>query len=241
MQIDLRYGTYFIDYKTDEYSSVGIIVFGENNKSNIENIKTITTYKKYKIYETGKIDNAIINKIEEDYVVLVDSNCRILTNNWIEKLLGFCQRKDVGAVSGKFYKNNKIYNAGYILSHKKGVIEIFKGIDKEENIYFSRENIIQNLNAVSGRCIMFRKEFLKELSFEYNKDFWDIDLCLKLRKENYKIVFNPYVEIEYMGSEDFNEDDRKIFLNKWSKRLEICDEYYNKNLSLDTNCYELKG
>ena len=220
VNVDLKYGTYCVNYDILGTPSVAVIT---NNKD------FNTSYSNCNIYEEG----TSIKNLNEDYVVFLSNNCKVITDNWIEKMLGFCQRDDVGAVGGKIYKDGKIYNAGYILSPKTGVIEIFKGISKDENLYFSRTNIIQNLNAVSGKCMMIKRKLISEFTT-------DIDTCLQLRSKNYKVVFNPYIECEYNGQDiDITDEKRNEFIKKWLSKLN--DEYYNENLSLDSNIYELKG
>ena len=180
-------GTYLVDYDVKGTPKVGILI---NNKSKevLENIKTITTYKNYEILESN-INNS-------EYIIILDENCRIKTPNWIERMLGFCQREDVGIVGVRvYYEDNKTHNAGMVVGTENGVSYLFEGLDKNKNGYFGREKLIQNMNAVSSICMMIDANLYSSLSDEFTSSLKYVDLCLKVRKLNKLIVYNSTVEV----------------------------------------------
>ena len=51
-----------------------------------------------------------------DYIVLLNNDIQIITVNWMEEMLMYAQRSDVGAVGAKLYfPDRKIQHAGVIL------------------------------------------------------------------------------------------------------------------------------
>ena len=82
--------------------------------------------------------------------------------------------------------------------------------------------------------------------------FNDIDFCLKVREEAKKlIVYNPYVEFMHYesktrGYEDSPEKVKRFegematFKERWEDFLEKGDPYYNKNLDLRTEQYDIR-
>lgn len=223
-------GTYLVDYDVKGNPKVGILINNKSEKS-LGNIKNITTYKNYEILESN------INNCE--YLIVLDGNCIIKTPNWIEKMLGFCQREDVGIVGTRaYYEDDKTHNAGIVVGTENGASHLFEGLDKNKNGYFGREKIIQNMNAVSSICMMIDVKLYNNLDGfleEYTSSLKYVDFCLNARKLNKLIVYNSTVEVIYMGEkENISKEEIFKFNQKWK---DFKDEYYNTNFSLkDAQC-----
>lgn len=82
--------------------------------------------------------------------------------------------------------------------------------------------------------------FDEDLAVAFN----DIDLCLKVRKENKLVVYDANValyhyESKSRGKEDSEErkeafkKEQEIFKTRWNKILTEGDPYYNVNLTLE--------
>lgn len=227
-------GTYNIDYQINGNPKVSIII---NNQKCIENIKKITTYKNYEIIESP--DKA------SEYIAIVNENTVIKTPDWIEKMLGFAQREDVGAVGVRsFYPDNKTQNAGIAIGGNNGAQYLFEGLEKSKDGYFGNEKIIQNLSAVSNMCMMIRKNIFNKIggfSNEFSGILNSADICLKVRKSGKLVVYNPTVEVIYTGEkEKISNEDINKFCEKWKEKLEKNDEYYNPNFSLENGNCEIK-
>ena len=252
-------GTYVIDYELIENPKVQVLVIDRNNAESIDECKNSiisnTNYKNYEIkvvnvnnQNIGKVINETLKNINCEYVILVDSSLRVLTKNWIEKMVGYVKRDDIGIVGVKTYYNyseKRVQNAGIILDKEEGIIKLFDGFVENEYGYFARESLIQNLNAVSGNCFLFKKSLIDNIGYfseEYKDSFYDIDFCLKTRNCGKLIVFNPYIKLEFIEKNDNLEDsseDKKIFIEKWNEKLRK-DEYFNINFDTKSNIYELK-
>ena len=253
-------GTYVIDYKVNGNPKVEIFIINSHNNTGIvqkckNTIISESTYKNFEIkivnvrnQNIGKAINDQLQKSLSDYIIILDANMKLLTKNWIEQLLGYAQRDDVGIVGVKTYYNyskKRVQNAGIILDKEKGIIELFNNFVEEKYGYFGRENLIQNLNVVSGKCLLFKKKNAEEIgnfSEEYKNNYYDIDFCLKNRKQGKLVLFNPYVKFELIDKDIENtisDEDKNLFNSKWNERLNKQDEYFNINLK--TFVYEQKS
>lgn len=117
-----------------------------------------------------------------------------------------------------------------------------------------KASIIQDLSAVTAACMMIKKQIFDEAQgFEeaLSVAFNDVDLCLRVRKLGYLVVYDPYVELYHYesksrGAEDSKEKVRRFqteieFMRcRWEKLLKEGDPYYNKNLSLTKWNYSLR-
>ena len=170
-------------------------------------------------------------------------------------MLGFCQREDVGAVGAKlYYPDETIQHAGIIVGVRTVAAHMFRGLSKQKEGYFGREDLIQNMNAVTAACIMTKKSIYDEVGFmneNFAVAFNDIDFCLKIRQAGKLIVYNPFVELWHYESKtrgDDNAPDKierfqkeiNLFLETWKDMLSKGDEYYNKNFSLESDMYDIE-
>ena len=219
-----------------------------------ERIKVV--YYPNKGFNYSAIINFGVRNSSGEYIVQLNNDTELITENWLELMLGFCQRDDVGGVGVKlYYPDDTIQHAGIIVGIGGIAGNRFKSIPKDGHAYFAMESMVNNLSAVTAACMMNPRKVYDEVGF-MNEDlavaFNDVDFCLKVREKGYKIVYNPYVEfIHYesksRGQEDTPEKIKRFqgeidtFEKRWGNFLDEGDPYYNVNLSLDTEVYHMKN
>ena len=241
------------------------IVIVENNSTEPE---TFEYYKKIDgknnvrvVYFPGKEFNysAIINygvkQTTGEYVVQLNNDTEIITKDWIEEMLGFAQREDVGAVGVELYYPDKtVQHAGIIIGIGGVAGHVFRNLPYNTHGYFSKDSTIQNLSAVTAACIMTKKSIYEEVGYMdegFKVAFNDVDFCLKIRQTGKLIVYNPYAKLWHYesksrGYEDTQEKRERFkgeidrFHEKWGEFLEKGDPYYNINLRLDSDQYAIK-
>lgn len=216
---------------------------------------TIVTYR-------GKFNYSAVNNLgasyaKGEYILLLNNDMEVISVNWMEELLMYAQRKDVGAVGAKLYYPDKtIQHAGVVIglgAHRTAGHTHYK--QSRENLgYMGRLCYAQNVSAVTGACLLVKKELFEKVggldeSFEISLN--DVDFCLKLREAGYLNVFTPFAELYHYESASRGLDDQgdkaqryeresEKFRKKWKKVLEKGDPYYNPNFSLDRSDYSVK-
>ena len=177
--------------------------------------------------------------------------------NWMEELLMYAQREDVGAVGGKLYYENKtIQHAGVVLAlgaHRTAGHSHY-GQHRENLGYMGRLCYTQNVSAVTGACLLVKKSLFEKvggLDEGFAISLNDVDFCLKLRELGLLNVFTPFAELYHFESisrgldnegekaKRYNQESEK-FRDKWKSVLEKGDPYYNPNFSLDRSDFALK-
>lgn len=207
-------------------------------------------------FNYSAINNFGVTFANGEYILLLNNDTEIISPEWIEELLGFCMREDVGAVGAKlYYPDDTIQHAGVIIGLGGIAGHCFSGLGKNEFGYFGRLICSQDLSAVTAACLMTKKSVFEEvhgLDETFKVAFNDIDYCLKLREKGYLVVYNPYVELYHYESKSRGLENTKkkairfqqeieAFEKKWNSILENGDPYYNKNLSIFGNGYSLKN
>lgn len=208
-------------------------------------------------FNYSRINNLGVSQATGDYVLLLNNDTQVITVNWMEELLMYAQRQDVGAVGGKLYYGDKtIQHAGVVIglgAHRTAGHVHYR--QKRENLgYMGRLCYAQNMTAVTGACLMVKKALYEEaggLDESFAVSLNDVDFCLKLRSMGYLNVFTPFAELYHFESisrglddkganaERYNDESAR-FRKKWEKELAAGDPYFNPNFSLDKPDFSLR-
>lgn len=247
------------------YTSYEIIVVENNSKNNetfvyyeeikkLNNVKIIYWENEFNFSE---INNYAVKFSQGKHLIFLNNDIEIITGNWIEEMLMYSQRRDVGAVGAKlYYPDNTIQHAGVVIGLGADRIagHIFYKVDKGNLGYMGKLEYAQNMSAVTAACMMMRRSVFDEVRGfdpQFKISYNDIDLCLRIRKAGYLIVWTPYAELYHYESKSRGLDNNKknrirfmkevdLFKGRWSKELVSGDPYYNINLTLDRSDYSLK-
>jgi GT2 family glycosyltransferase len=208
-----------------------------------------------KPFNFSAINNYAVSQIDSEYIIFLNNDTEVISSNWIEAMLEFAQRRDVGAVGALlYYPNDTIQHAGVILGIGGVGNHSHKHFLRNDLGYMGRAKIIQNLSAVTAACLMTKKEVFYEVEGfdeKYSNAFNDVDFCLKIRKSDYLIVYTPYAELYHheslsRGYEDTEEKkirfrkEIEFFQRKWRDVLTKGDPYYNPNLTLDREDFSIR-
>lgn len=233
-----NYEILVVDNNSTDYS---LLNFYEQLSKDYRNVKI---FEYDESFNYSAIVNAAVKHCEGDYILLLDSDTEIITPEWIEELLMYAQRKDVGAVGAKLLMfDGAVQHGGIILGlgSRHIVANSHYGIDKQSFGYMGKLFYAQNVSAVTSACLMVKKENFKAVDgFDENLTiaYGDVDFCLKLREKNLSNIFNPFCVLYHSENNSFYdekifEDEIKIFKDKWNNTLLKGDPYYNPNFSLE--------
>ncbi len=199
-------------------------------------------------FNYSKINNFGAGFCNGEYYILLNNDIEIITPDWIEEMLMFAQRRDVGAVGAMlYYPDDTIQHAGVILGIGGVAGHSHKYFKRGDYGYASRLTIAQNLSCVTAACLMTSRRVWEQvggLNEKYAVAFNDVDLCMRIRAAGYLIVWTPYAEAYHYesksrGLEDTPEKQRRFqsevlrFHEDWDKELAAGDPYYNPNLTLE--------
>ena len=225
--------------KTDISNEISNIIIIDNDpKSNyVFNDKKINYYCMNSNIGYSKAMNFGIKKTNSDYVLALNPDT-IITRNTIDVMLKtFEKYENVGAVGVKVLNSDttnqlssrrKFPHVHILIS--KIVSRFFSFIPNLYNYTNNNIDMIQEVDAVSGCCIMLDKTVFDEL-YGFDERFFmyfeDTDLCIRLNNCNKKVIYNPNTTIKHFKGGSLN-DFEKSFINLkfYISMLRFIKKYY---------------
>ena len=234
--------------------------------SRLPDVKLIDV--KQERFNYAELINKGVSSSSGEYLILLNNDTEVISRDWIEEMLMYAQRPDVGAVGCKlYYPDYTIQHAGVVIglgAHRTAGHVHYK-LAKTNLGYMGRLCYAQNFTAVTGACMMVsRSDFdaCGGLDENFAVALNDVDFCLKLRHMGRVNVFTPFAELfhyesssrgsdvvrgEGAGSSSYDdrasryEQEAEAFRTKWAEDLKKGDPYFNPNFSLDYSNFTLKA
>lgn len=181
-----------------------------------------------------------------EYLLLLNNDVEIITPGWIEEMLMYAQRPDVGAVGAMLYfPDDTVQHSGVIVGLGGVADHAHKGFPRGAKGYMNRLTVTQNYSAVTAACLLMRRCVFREIGgFDtaYQVAFNDVDMCMRIGEAGYRIVWTPYAELYHYESKSRGLDETRQryfryageverFQKRWMHRLVKGDPCYNRNLT----------
>ena len=206
-------------------------------------------------FNYSAINNYAAEFAKGEYLLLLNNDIEVISPDWIQEMLMYAQRSDVGAVGAKlYYPDDTVQHGGVILGIGGVAGHSHKGAVRSSVGYSGRLITVQNYSAVTAACMMLRRSVYEEvgqLDPAFAVAFNDVDLCMRIRKAGYLIVWTPFAELYHYESKSRGMDNTPekearfyrevdLFHERWDKELAAGDPYYNPNLTLNREDFSLR-
>lgn len=203
--------------------------------------------------------SALINfgasQAQGDYLLLLNNDTEVITPDWIEEMVGYLQRPEVGVVGAKLYfRDHLTQHAGMEVGPFDAVVHVNQDFSSKREGYLAKAVRPGNFSSVTGACQMVSHSLFDELS-GYDEalavGFNDVDFCLRVQQAGYLVTFTPYAELYHYefvsrGREVADpvkqarwEKERDLFMARWPEPFEHEDPYGNPNLKRNNAYYAL--
>jgi GT2 family glycosyltransferase len=205
-------------------------------------------------FNYSAINNFAVGHASGEIVGLINNDIEAISPEWLGEMVSWAVQPDIGCVGAKlYYADQRMQHAGVILGLGGVAGHSHKYASREDPGYFYRLKVVQNLSAVTGACLLVRKEIYDAVGGLNERDlkiaFNDVDFCLRVREAGYSNVWTPYAELYHLesvsrGLEDDPEKIRRFqseiayMKERWA--LEN-DPFYSPNLTRDREDFSIDG
>ena len=209
------------------------------------------------------MNNLAAREAKGEYLLLLNNDTQIVQSEWLERLLSYGQRPDVGIVGARlvYPESGILQHAGVVLGMSSIADHPFHNVlSISDPGYMNRAQVDQNYSAVTAACLLVRKSVYEQVGGMDEERlkvlFNDVDLCLKVRELGYKIVWTPYATAVHHGSTSLKSEsadlmklalgnerakqERGAMMERWLPQL-ANDPAYNRHLSFKPPGYQVEG
>ncbi|MDR2109555.1 MAG: glycosyltransferase family 2 protein [Coriobacteriales bacterium] len=206
-------------------------------------------------FNFSAINNFAARQAEGEMLLFLNNDTSVISPDWMQEMLMFAQRPEVAAVGARLlFPDDTIQHGGVIIGIGGLAGHAHKGFKRDSPGYVCRLQLVQNISAVTGACLMLRKQVFWQIG-GFDEDFVvafnDVDLCMRLRAAGYLNVFTPFAELYHhesktRGYEDTPEKNKRfrgesvLFRKRWALELDAGDPYYSPHMSLEREDFSLR-
>ncbi len=219
--------------------------------------KNIRILEYKKPFNFSAINNYAVSHCDKsDFVLLLNNDVEVINDTWLTEMVSIAQQKSVGCVGAKlYYSNGLIQHAGVILGIGGVAGHSHKYSFRQDNGYFNRLQLRQDLSAVTAACLLVKRSVYLKVSGLNDKNlsiaFNDVDFCLKVRELGLRNVWTPFSELYHHESISRGAEDTPDKIARFNKEVNymketwgdilLADQYYNENLTLEHENFTFKA
>ncbi|WP_216697873.1 glycosyltransferase [Methylocystis sp. MJC1] len=196
-------------------------------------------------FNFSALSNAGANAVESDFLLFLNNDTRIVTPDWIERLLYFASQQDIGAVGAKLlYPNQRVQHVGVLLGMGGVAGHYGAGLPADAPGWLRRNLVPHEVSAVTGACLIVERHKFEAVggfdAVNLPVDLNDIDLCLRLGERGWRTICNAETTLIHHQSasrggglrlQKVYAKERRFFTERW--RFVIRDDpYFHPALSL---------
>jgi ADP-heptose:LPS heptosyltransferase/GT2 family glycosyltransferase len=193
-------------------------------------------------------NNRAVAASHGDFLLFLNDDIEIIDPAWLDALLEHAERPDVGAVGPQLlYPDRRVQHAGIFLAAQGLARHAFRYAAEEDPGYFGLALTQRDIIAVTGACLMTRREtFLTLGGFDETHDVVnnDVDYCLRGRQHGLRTIYTPHTKLIHhelaSRSEIADSDDAAAFEKKWRSVFAAGDPFFHPRLAKDRDDYSFE-
>lgn len=198
-------------------------------------------------FNLSRANNLGSEQVSDGFLVFLTNDTEVATPDWLEHLLYYAEQDDVGAVGPLLlYDNRTVQHAGITLGVRDTADHVMRGFPRHGDGYAGSMASAREVSVVTATGMMMSKSRFEEIG-RFNDYFatayQDVDLCLRFRERNLRIIYTPQAVLIHHESASrknhYDMVDRMFLLDRWETVLERGDPYLNRNFDLERGDYSL--
>jgi O-antigen biosynthesis protein len=198
-------------------------------------------------FNFSAINNFAVEQTKSPWLLFLNNDTEVIDGDWLTIMAEHIQRPEVGAVGPRLlYPDDTVQHGGIVVGVGGIAEHAFRGFPAEAPGVCRQLQVTRNYSAVTGACLLTRRDvFNKVHGFDEERlpvTFSDVDLCLKIRRAGYLIVYTPFARLYHHESgtrrRTVEPMETGVMRERWAGILEY-DPYYNPNLSRECADFSL--
>jgi GT2 family glycosyltransferase len=198
-------------------------------------------------FNFSALNNLAVEQTNASWLLFLNNDVEVIESEWLTIMAEHVQRREVGAVGARLlYPNDTVQHAGVVLGVGGIAEHAFRHFPADAPGVSRQLQVTRNYSSVTGACLLTRREVFEEVGgFDEERlpvTFSDVDLCLKMRRAGYLIVYTPFAKLYHHESASRRRSvealETEVMRERWPEYLER-DPYYNPNLSRERADFSL--
>ena len=242
-----------LDSLTRETSYAPYEIVIVDNDSQTEEARAYLSSLKHRVlhysgpFNFSAINNFAVEQTDSPWILFLNNDTEVIDGEWLTIMAEHIQRPEVGAVGPRLlYPDDTVQHGGIVVGVGGIAEHAFRGFPAEAPGVCRQLQVTRNYSAVTGACLLTRREvFNKVRGFDEERlpvTFSDVDLCLKIRRAGYLVVYTPFAKLYHHESGTRRRTveplETGVMRERWASMLEY-DPYYNPNLSRERADFSL--
>lgn len=195
-------------------------------------------------FNYSALNNLAARHAKGSVYALLNNDIEVIEPQWLDEMVAHALQPDTGCVGAKLlYPNETIQHAGILLGGGDKVngqaiaTHYFRGLPKEHAGYLKRAVATSHVSAVTGACLVIKKETFdrvnglneKDLAVAYN----DVDFCLRVAQLGLQHVYTPFATLYHHESISRGRDKSAEKQNRFAKELTHMRDHWSEHLKDD--------
>lgn len=164
---------------------------------------------------SAKVNRGAVNSAG-DYLLILNDDMEVVTPNWIERMLMYAERPEIGAVGARlWWQDGRLQHAGILFENSGYAGHVYYGFSGQFNGYSNNVLVAQNYLALTAACLMTSRAAFDEVggfSLDFPMNYNDMDFCLKLVASGRRNVYDPDTIMYH-----FESSSRDTDVGDWEK------------------------
>jgi O-antigen biosynthesis protein len=190
-------------------------------------------------FNYSALNNRAVAQSKGEIIALVNNDIEIISAGWLREMVSLAVRPSIGCVGAKlYYPDNTIQHAGVVVGLDGAAGHSLKGLFREDPGYFMRVVLRQEYTAVTGACLVIRRNIFEEvggLNEEHlTVGFNDVDFCLKVHAAGYRNLWTPLAEMYHHESASRKADDTPEKIARAKREVQYMVDTWHTDTYEDT-------
>jgi hypothetical protein len=168
-----------------------------------------------------------------DYLLLLNDDVEVVSDDWIETLLGLAQQPGVGIVGAQLYfEDSTVQHAGQVYTGGVAGHAAFGWAGGRDDSIRSMATD-HEVSGVTAACALIARDVYDEVggfTLALPGNYNDVDLNMKVRATGRSAVFSPWARLYHFESKTRDprilESDLATLQGRWSRRMQV--ELYSR-------------